>query len=204
MRRLDARRANARAMDRSGRMQSSHPYPAAHRARRDDLMRDLRLAKAERPRRAPARRRNGRKAGARVKARSTVPTPRKGSPGGAARTGPGKDLSKLLTPKNIQESMKTVGTLRNFVKSGLNYLQQADRLLDTLFVTSNSLRESGVLEKIIKNRGRNLTTEDFTNILMALMNSPIGGQVLKGNGGSEGENGGQSRPDPNPAAPPPY
>ncbi|WP_067930282.1 hypothetical protein [Alicyclobacillus kakegawensis] len=119
-------------------------------------------------------------------AKGGLPAPRRERAGVNTRPA-NRDLAKLLSPKNLQESLKTVGTLRNFVKNGLNYLQQADRLLDTLYVTSNSLRESGVLDKIIKNRGKNLNTEDFTNILMAFLNSPLGSRVLK-----EGDGGGKS------------
>ena len=89
-------------------------------------------------------------------------------------------LSKLLSPKNIGESVKTVTNLRSMVKNWMRYLGQADQVLDTLFVTTNSLKESGVLEKIAKQKGKNLNTEDFTNVLIALMNSPIGGQLFKG------------------------
>lgn len=103
-----------------------------------------------------------------------------------------RSLSNLLTPENLQESLKSVGSLRNMVKSGLGYLQQADRMLETLHTTSNSLRESGVLDKIIKQRGRNLSTEDFTNILMALMSSPIGGQLFKGSKDEESTNAGEA------------
>jgi uncharacterized protein YjgD (DUF1641 family) len=77
-----------------------------------------------------------------------------------------------------------VGNLRSMVKNWMTYLQQADTLLDTVYATSNSLKESGVLDKIVKQRGKNLSTEDFTNILIALMKSPVGGQVLKSMGNS--------------------
>ncbi len=91
-------------------------------------------------------------------------------------------LAQLLSPKGIQDSLKSVGSLRNSVKNWLRYLEQADQVLETIYATSNSLKESGVLEKIVKQKGKNLTTEDFANILVALMNSPIGGQVFKGGG----------------------
>lgn len=99
----------------------------------------------------------------------------------------GNSLSKLLSPENLQETLKSVGTLRGQVKNWLRYLQQADQVLDTVFVTSTSLRESGVLDKIIKQRGKNLSTEDFTNILVALMNSPAGSQIFKSFAGGGNE-----------------
>lgn len=85
----------------------------------------------------------------------------------------------MLSPKNLQESLKTVGNLRTMVKNWMQYLHQADQLLDTIFLTSNSLKETGVLDKLIKSKGKNLKTEDFTNILMALMNSPVGAHLFK-------------------------
>jgi len=88
-------------------------------------------------------------------------------------------LSQLWNPENIQESLKSVGQLRTSLKNWLQYLQQADQLLETIYVTSSSLKESGVLDKIVKQRGKNLTSDDFTNILIALMNSPVGSQVFK-------------------------
>jgi len=81
--------------------------------------------------------------------------------------------------------MKNVGNLRNSVKNWLRYLQQADQVLDTVFVTTNSLKETGVLDKLVKQRGKNLSTEDFTNILVALMNSPAGNQILRSMGNGE-------------------
>lgn len=92
-------------------------------------------------------------------------------------------LSKLLSSENIQETVKTVGNLRGMVKNWVQYLNSADQMLDNLFLTTNSLKETGVLDKLVKHKGRNLSTDDYTNILIALMNSPIGGQVLKGLGG---------------------
>lgn len=80
-----------------------------------------------------------------------------------------------------------MGNLRTQVKKWMVYLQQADQVLDTIFVTGNSLRETGVLDKIVKQRGKNLSTEDFTNILVALMNSPAGSQLLKSIGGGSSE-----------------
>lgn len=96
-------------------------------------------------------------------------------------------LSQFLTTKNIQESLKTVTNLRGMVKNWMQYLQQADQILDTLHTTSSSLKETGILDKLIKQRGKNLTTEDFTNILITLMNSPIGAQMLKGSGNTSEE-----------------
>ncbi|MDQ0191390.1 hypothetical protein JI721_05960 [Alicyclobacillus cycloheptanicus] len=146
--------------------------PRPNQQLRAELLRDIRLAKGNLRQPAKSARRPARRkpvARPRPKSRPATVTPAKKN-----------HLGDLLTPKNIQESIKSVGSLRNTVKNWMKYLQQADQILDTLFVTSNSLRESGVLDKLVKNKGKNLTTEDFTNVLMALMNSPLGSQVLGG------------------------
>ncbi len=91
---------------------------------------------------------------------------------------PGQDalggLGKLLSPKNFDQSMDTISNLRSFCKQCIKYVQQADGVLDTLFVTGNSLKETGVLKKIAESKGKNLSTDDLTNILLSLMNSPLG------------------------------
>jgi hypothetical protein len=150
-----------------------------HRAINKDfnrnVKRDIQLAKSR-----TVRKKSGtvkRKPTAAAKPGSTLPATKKST-----------SLSQLLTPKNLQESLKTVVNLRTMVKNWLQYLNQADQVLDTLFITSSSLKESGVLEKLVKQKGKNLTTEDFTNILIAFMNSPLGGQFLKGVGSGQNKN----------------
>ncbi|MCL6452754.1 MAG: hypothetical protein K6T78_03890 [Alicyclobacillus sp.] len=130
-------------------------------------------ATGRRPNRAPRR-------------KSTSARPQSAAVKPASPTGKGSPLAKILSPDNIQETMKNVGNLRNTVKNWLRYLQQAEQVLDTVFVTTNSLKETGVLDKLIKQRGKNLSTEDFTNILVALMNSPAGSRLF-GGGGESGE-----------------
>ncbi|WP_083511796.1 hypothetical protein [Alicyclobacillus acidiphilus] len=106
--------------------------------------------------------------------------------GSAAGSKKGTSIAQLFTPKNLQETVKTVTSLRGMVKNWLGYLQQADRMLDTVYITTGSLKESGVLDKLLKNRGKNLTTEDYTSILAALMASPLGAGLLKGGGSDDG------------------
>ncbi|KUO96611.1 hypothetical protein [Ferroacidibacillus organovorans] len=89
-----------------------------------------------------------------------------------------QSISKSLTPKSIEDSLGTITSLREFCKQCARYVQQADQVLDTLFVTTNSLKDSGVLKKLMESKGKNLDTSDFTNILMALMNSPLGATVF--------------------------
>lgn len=109
----------------------------------------------------------------------------------------GKKFSKLLTPKNFEESLGTIVSLRTFCKNCLRYVQQADNLLDTLFVMGNSLQDSGVLKKLSEFKGKNLNTGDFTNILMALMNTPVGAGLFKRLSG--GDTTTEEAPAPNPA-----
>lgn len=135
------------------------------------------------PKRAPAKRPVAKKKRAGNKAASQG-----GLPSTQSSTSKGKmSLSKLLAPENLQDTMKSVGTLRTQVKKWMGYLQQADQVLDTVFFTTNSLKDTGVLDKLVKQRGKNLSTEDFTNILVALMNSPAGSQILKSWGGDSEE-----------------
>ena len=108
--------------------------------------------------------------------RAVIPAPSNDTPAGKDT---GKKISKILTPKNFEESLGTIVSLRNFCKNCLRYVQQADNLLDTLFVMGNSLQESGVLKKLSESKGKNLNSSDFTNILMALMNTPVGAGLFK-------------------------
>lgn len=151
---------------------------------------DFVLAKQSSParKRAPGR-----------KPRTKRPTG-KGTGAGLPASKKSSGLSEWLSPKNIQESIKSVNNVRGIVKNCLNYLQQADQMLETFYVTSNSLRETGVLDKIVKSRGKNLTTEDFTGILAALMSSPLGGHLFKSMAGGSDEPD-SSQPQGSPAPP---
>lgn len=186
---MGAKRATKRPANNLRKLQRQlqHLDPATpnYRRLRGQLLEDIQLAKAQLPRarstrRPPvaARRRPIAAGKRRPKSAEKPSLPAKVNKG---------NLSKLLNPKNLQESLKSIGNLRGSVKTWLGYLQQADQLLDTLFITSSSLKETGVLEKLVKSKGKNLNTEDFTNILMALMNTPMGAQLFKGNGDSNTE-----------------
>jgi hypothetical protein len=159
-------------------LQRLDPDSPNYRLARASILEDIQLAKAQMQRTrssarrsSPARRRSAQARKKRASASTRVPTP--------SVPPKANNLSKLFSAKSLQESLKSVGSLRNTVKNWLQYLQQADQILDTLFITSNSLKETGVLEKLVKSKGKNLSTEDFTNILMALMNTPIGAQFFK-------------------------
>ncbi|WP_188332332.1 hypothetical protein [Alicyclobacillus suci] len=160
---------------------------------------DAVLAKGQSPnRRPPARKKTGAARKAKGRANGNA------RPGSQA-VGPStkkQSLSQLLSPKNVQETMKTVGNLRGMVKNWLGYLEQADKMLDTIFVTTNSLKESGVLDKLVKHRGKNLNTEDFTSILAALMSSPLAGGFFKGDDGDANESTTQPAASPQQTAQP--
>ncbi|MCL6517617.1 hypothetical protein [Alicyclobacillus sp.] len=164
---------------------------------REALLRDIRLTKlqmqragrpgARRPVKGPGRT----KAATAGRAQRTAVRPGAGAaPAPTGRASGRLPLANLLSPQGLQQTLKSVTNLRSMVKNWLGYLQQADQLLDTIHMTTNSLRETGVLDKLIKYKGRNLTTDDYTNILVALMNSPLGSQLLRSaGGGTEGDGG---------------
>jgi hypothetical protein len=184
-------------------LQRLDPASPNYRLARASILEDIQLVKAQmqrsrsgarrassaRRRPAPARKKNA----ARRAASGLIPTP-----SATPNTG---TLSRLFSAKNLQESLKSVGNLRTTVKNWLQYLQQADQILDTLHITSNSLKETGILEKLVKHKGKNLSTEDFTNILIALMNTPIGAQLFKSDN-QGASSGAAANPIPPSGAPP--
>ncbi|MBX6352063.1 MAG: hypothetical protein IRZ10_01910 [Thermoflavifilum sp.] len=113
-------------------------------------------------------------------------------------------FGQLFGGAGLQDSLKTVGNLHGMVRKGLNYLQQADQILETVVVTGNSLKETGILDKLTKRRGKDLTTDDFTNLLIALMNSPVGHRFFKSLGAKDGQSSGATANPPGgpPALPP--
>ncbi|MBE3552363.1 MAG: hypothetical protein IMX06_05830 [Kyrpidia tusciae] len=128
---------------------------------------------------------------------SRVPAPRSRTPSPARKSGrsPGTVKKSLkadppatlpsvrLSPRFIQDSINSLGNLRKLTKQALQYVQQADTMIETLFSTANSLNESGILQKLIQHRGRNLSTADLAAILGALLNSPIGNRLFERIGG---------------------
>lgn len=172
---------------------------------REALLRDIQLARVQWQRAGRTGARRPAKAASRSKsaspARKARPSNRAPSmPEIAGRTPARRNLANLLSPQGIQQTLKSVTNLRTMVKNWLGYLQQADQLLDTLHSTTHSLRETGVLDKLIKYKGRNLTTDDYTNILIALMNSPLGSQILKSAGGGNQDATPSAAPAPAPSA----
>lgn len=136
---------------------------------------------------------------------SGLPAPRNRPAPPAGRNGkgmpPAKKKSKpvapaalppvRISPTFIQDSLDSLENLRNLCKQCLKYVQQADTMIDTLFSTAHSLHESGILQKLIQHRGRNLSTADLATILSVLMNSPIGNRLFEKIGG-----GGEAPPPP--------
>ena len=130
--------------------------------------------------------------------------PRRSPRPSSVEKNPGKDalggLGKLLSPKNFNQSMDTIANLRSFCRQCVKYVQQADSVLDTLFVTGSSLKETGVLKKIAESKGKNLSTDDLTNILLSLMNARIGATIFQKMSGGKGASDGSK--DEAPALPP--
>ncbi len=159
------------------------PQVPLHARERELLQKEIRLVKAQntRPgasqRNKPPVRKKTRTQNARRK--TTATSKEAAASDSSGNLGNMGNLGKLLTPKNFQESMNSITSLRGFFKQVSKYVQQADNLLDTLFVTANSLQESGVLKKLAESKGKKLGTSDLTNILMALMNSPLGSNIFK-------------------------
>ncbi|GIM45788.1 hypothetical protein DNHGIG_13370 [Collibacillus ludicampi] len=89
------------------------------------------------------------------------------------------------SPTFVQDSMRSISNLRNLCKNCLKYIQKADSILDTLFSSANSLHETGLLQKLMQSKGKNLSTGDWTTILLTLMNTPLGSSLLKKPDGDE-------------------
>ena len=190
-----ANRRRRAAMDPGGApTRRGHQAPRAKKPLVEAPLNDIGLAKQTNIRKNANRRPSGTSnAKQRAKKPASASTP-------AKPTKKSGGLSDLLSPKNLSESLKAVNGLRGTVKNWLRYLQQADQMLETFYVTSNSLRETGVLEKLVKNKGKNLTTEDLTGILAALMSSPIGGQLFKSSGDGDDKGASSSNTDTQPSA----
>lgn len=165
---------------------------------RELLSREIRLIRMDSPRpaRTPSAGANARATGSRA---GSKPAVKSGAKTGSARkrktAASDKStpvdalggLGKLFAPKNFEQSMQSINGLREFCKQCAKYVSQADTLLDTLFVTGTSLKESGLLQKLTESKGKNLSTADLTTILMALMNSPMGAGIFKRLSGGDGE-----------------
>ncbi len=170
---FSTQRANMEIRKLRRRLNSLDPSVPGYKTKRSEILADIQLAKSQ------LQRRSRPSGGKKRPQRKSAAAKRRSAPAKPETNKSKGNLSKLLSPKNLQESLKTVGNLRTMVKNWMQYLQQADQLLDTIFLTSNSLKETGVLDKLIKSKGKNLKTEDFTNILMALINSPVGAHLFK-------------------------
>lgn len=131
----------------------------------------------------------------------TTPAPRKRRiplPGGASF--PSFQLPSPKSPTFYEDSLKTVGSLRNLAKSAMGYIQRADQLFDGLHGVGTQLHEAGVLPKIMSGKFKELNTGEWGALLMALMNSPLSGMLLGGGGGGSSENAGEGEPHALPAA----
>lgn len=106
-------------------------------------------------------------------------------PGGASF--PSFQLPSPKSPTFYEDSLKTVGSLRNLCRQCMGYIQRADQLFDSLHGVGSHLHESGVLPKIMSGKFKELNTGEWGALLMALMNSPLSGMLLGGGGNNEAE-----------------
>ncbi|MDB5085749.1 MAG: hypothetical protein JWN30_2635 [Bacilli bacterium] len=88
-------------------------------------------------------------------------------------------LPDLKSPTFLQDSLQGITTLQQFCQQCLGYVQQATSMMDQLQGTAKSLHEAGIWQRLVETKGKNLSAGDLTNMLVALMNTPIGGTILK-------------------------
>jgi hypothetical protein len=163
----------------------------------------LQLAKAElktaRSSKSKATRASGQpKAKSKSSTKTTSPaattTPKKKRiplPGGASF--PSFQLPSPKSPTFYEDSLKTVGSLRNLAKSAMGYIQRADQLFDGLHGVGTQLHQAGVLPKLMQGKFKDLNTGEWGALLMALMNSPLSGMLLGGSGGGATEAEGEPK-----------
>jgi len=60
----------------------------------------------------------------------------------------------------------------------MKYVDHADSVLSTLFITTHSMTETGVLDKLKQKNLKKLQPSEVSSVLMALMNSPIGRKLF--------------------------
>lgn len=104
-------------------------------------------------------------------------------PGGASF--PSFQLPKPKSPTFYEDSIKSIGSLRDMTKKGLTYMQRADQLFESLHGVGSQLQQSGVLPKLMQGKVKDLSTGEWSALLMALLNSPLSGFLLGGGGGGE-------------------
>jgi len=106
------------------------------------------------------------------------PAKKKRLPLPGAASFPSLKLPDPKSPTFYEDSLQTMTHLRAFCKQCVGYMQKADTLFGSLSGVGTSLHKAGVLPKLTQGKFKELTTGDWTQILMALMNSPLSGFLL--------------------------
>ncbi|PWK16380.1 hypothetical protein [Tumebacillus permanentifrigoris] len=104
-------------------------------------------------------------------------------PGGASF--PSFQLPSPKSPTFAEDSIKHLSTLRQLCKKYTGYMSRADQLFDSLHGVGSHLHKEGVLPKVIGGKFKDMTTSEWTTLLMALMNSPLAGMFLSTAGGGD-------------------
>jgi len=108
-------------------------------------------------------------------------------PGGASF--PSFQLPSPKSPTFYDDSIKAIANLRNLCKTCIGYVSRADQLFDGLHGVGSQLHQAGVLPKIAGGKFKDLTSNEWTAVLMALLNSPLSGFLLGGGTPSKKEEG---------------
>ncbi|MCX7569664.1 hypothetical protein OS242_06780 [Tumebacillus sp. DT12] len=107
-------------------------------------------------------------------------------PGGASF--PSFQLPSPKSPTFYDDSVRAIANLRNLCKQCIGYVSRADQLFDGLHGVGSQLHQAGVLPKIAGGKFKDLTSNEWTAVLMALLNSPLSGFLLGGGAPEETKN----------------
>lgn len=168
------------------------PTQASYKATKRVLEQEIKLAKAElktaaKPKSLPAS-----KKGSKSIPLGKSKSKRSPLPGGASF--PSFQLPSPKSPTFAEDSIKHLSKLRSLCKQYAGYMTRADQLFDSLHGVGSHLHKEGVLPKVMSGKFKDMTTGEWTTLLMALMNSPLAGMLLGGAGGG-GNDGGASAPE---------
>ncbi|ASS73761.1 hypothetical protein CIG75_01415 [Tumebacillus algifaecis] len=166
-------------------LQAGHPS-YTHKKRL--LEKEIHLIKAE------IRPRSNKRSGRSLSARTAATSAGKKSPLPGGASFPSFQLPSPKSPTFYEDSIKSMGQLRNFCKQCVTYMQRADTMFDALHGMGSNLHSAGVLPKLMKGNVKGLTTGEWASILMAFLNSPLSGALL-GGGGGEGASAEQKAAD---------
>jgi hypothetical protein len=156
-------------------LKAGHPtYTAEKKA----LEQEIKLIKAEL--RTPSTRSSSKRRSTAKRASKKPPLP-----GGASF--PSFQLPSPKSPTFYDDSVRAISNLRKLCKQCMGYVSRADQLFDGLHTVGSHLHQAGVLPKIASGKFKDLTTGEWTAVLMALLNSPLSGFLLGSSSSSGGD-----------------